>query len=251
MRVTKTFRVSREQSTQPRCEQCLTQARCLFATLPLAEHEQFWSLARERTVGVGETLEIQGGRTQKFGVVKVGLLKGLRRGRVGVEKPIVLLGKGRLVGFPQTFGQPATMSLVAITPTRVCEVDVEAVRGIAMLHPPFQQAIYKTISDFMGCMSDWAHLLRQESCLTKVCGALHLIAAEEGRPSFRIPSHTELSNVLGTRRETVARQIALLIEKGLFSKVDRWHGVLTTPDCSSLPGRMDEQVSPPLDVRQR
>lgn len=223
-----------EPNTIPRCDHCSTQGRCLFAKLPRTEHEQFWSSVRERSVAIGETLETQGARMQTMGVIKVGLLKGLRRGPGDMGKPIVLLGKGRLVGFSQPFGQSAILSLVTITPTRVCEVDVQAVRDIAMQHPPFQNAIYKTIGDFIGCMADWSHLLRQESYLTKVCVALHLIAAEEGSQSFRIPSHTELANVLGARRETIARHIGLLIEKGLFRKVDRWHGLLTTADCRAL-----------------
>ena len=198
------------------------------------EHEPFWSMVRERSVAVGETLEIQGARSQTLGVVKVGLLKGLRRGPGDVDKPIVLMGKGRLIGFTQPFGQPATLSLVTITPTRVCEVDIQAIRDLAMLHAPFLQALYKTIADFIGCIANWSHLLRQESYLVKVCVALHLIAAEEGSQSFRIPSHTELAHVLGARRETIARHITLLIEKGLFKKIDRWHGVLTTADCSLL-----------------
>lgn len=183
---------------------------------------------------VGKPIEAQDERTQSFAVIKVGLVKGMRRGPDGTERSIVLMGKGRLVGFTQIFDQPATLSLVPIAPTRICEVDSDAIKSIAMLHLPFQNAIYKTISDFIGHIGDWSYLLRQESHLTKMCVALHLIAAEEGSPSFRIPSHTELAGVLGTRRETVARHIALLIEKGYFSKVDRWHGVLTTPDCKVL-----------------
>ncbi|MDO8887224.1 MAG: Crp/Fnr family transcriptional regulator [Hydrogenophaga sp.] len=238
--MTNSLQLTTEQSCKPRCDQCSTQSRCLFATLPQATHEQLWLQARERTVAVGERLETQGAHAQTLGVIKVGLLNGLRRGPGGEDKPIVLLGKGRLVGFAAPFGQPSMLSLVTITPTRVCEVDVQAIREIAMHHPPFQQALYKTIADFLGCMGDWSHLLRQESYLTKVCVALHLIAAEEGNQSFRIPSHTELANVLGARRETIARHIALLIETGLFRKIDRWHGVLTTPDCSSLSGRAVE-----------
>lgn len=234
MHVSKRILKTTEPHTIPRCDHCSTQGRCLFARLPRTDHEQFWSSVRERTVAVGETLESQGDRTQKMGVVKVGLLKGMRRGPGEMDKPIVLLGKGRLVGFSQPFAQSAILSLVTITPTRVCEVDVQALRNIAMQHPPFQNAIYKTIGDFIGCMADWSHLLRQESYLTKVCVALHLIAAEEGSQSFRIPSHTELANVLGARRETIARHIGLLIEKGLFRKVDRWHGLLTTADCRAL-----------------
>lgn len=208
------------------------------------EQELFWSFVRERSVAVGGILENQGARSRTLGVVKVGLLKGLRRGPSGLDKPIVLMGKGRLIGFTQPFGQPATLSLVTITPTRVCEVDIQAIGDIAMLHAPFQQALYKTIADFIGCIADWSNLLRQESYLKKVCVALHLIAAEGASQAFRIPSHTELAHVLGARRETIARHIALLIEKGLFKKVDRWHGVLTTADCRALLNGTVEECQP-------
>lgn len=185
-------------------------------------------------MATGEFIETQGGLSTSFGVVKVGLLKGLRSGKGGVEKPIVLLGKGRLVGSSQLFGQPSPLSLVTITPMRVCEVDVAAARDIAMLHMPFLHALYKTIAEFMDCMAEWSHLLRQDSYLTKVCVALHLIAAEEGSHAFRIPSHTELAGVMGARRETIARHISLLVERGLLKKVDRWHGVLATSEHERL-----------------
>jgi CRP-like cAMP-binding protein len=231
----------------PRCEHCSTRARCLFAVLPLPQHEHFRSLVRERTVEVGEPVETQGVHGQTLGVVKVGLLKGLRRCPGDDGKTILLMGKGRLVGFTQPFGQSALLSLVTITPTRVCEVDVQAVRDIAMPSAPFQQAIYRTIADFLGCMADWSRLLREDSFLAKVYCALQLIAAEEGSPSFRIPSHTELANVLGARRETIARHIAILIDKGMFQKVDRWHGMLTAPDCDMRRARMVDEVRLRLD----
>lgn len=185
-------------------------------------------------VAVGELAEIQGSHGQTLAVVKVGLLKGLRRRPGDNAKTILLIGKGRLVGFTQPFEQPALLSLAAITPTRVCEVDMQAVRDLLMPHAHFQQALYKAVSDFFGNMADWSRLLREDSYLVKVCGALHLIGAEEGSQAFRIPSHTELANVLGVRRETIARHIAILISKGLLKKFDRWHGMLTTTDCAML-----------------
>lgn len=223
-----------EAGSTPRCENCSTRGRCLLAVLPLPQHEHFRSLVRERAIAVGEPVETQGCHAQTFGVVKVGLLKGLRRSPGDDGKAIVLLGKGRPIGFTQPFGQSALLSLEAITPMRVCEIDVQTVRNIAMHQPLFQQAIYKTIADFLGCMADWSRLLREDSYLTKVYAALQLIAAEEGSLAFRIPSHTELANVLGTRRETIARHIAVLIEKGMFRKIDRWHGMLTRPHCDML-----------------
>lgn len=227
----------------PRCENCSTRARCLFAVLSLPQHEHLRSLVRERTVAVGETVETQGASGQTLGVVKVGLLKGLRSCPGDEGKTILLMGKGRLVGFTHPFGQSAVLSLVTITPTRICEVDVQAVSDIAMPSAPFQQAIYRTIADFLGCMADWSRLLREDSFLAKVYCAMQLIAAEEGSPSFRIPSHTELANVLGARRETIARHIAILIDKGLFQKVDRWHGMLTAAGCDMGRARMVDEVS--------
>lgn len=212
------------------CEHCSTRGRCLFSVLSLPQHERLRTLIRERVVAVGETLEAQGSLGKTLGVVKVGLLRGLR-GSPGEEgKSVLLMGKGRLVGFTLPFGQAALLSLVAITPTRVCELDVRVVRDMAMPFEPFQQALYRAIADFVGAMADWSRLLREDSYLAKVGAALQMIAAEEGSPSFRIPSHTELANVLGARRETVARHIAILIDMGRFRKVDRWHGVLTAAD---------------------
>lgn len=225
----------------PRCEHCSTRQRCLFAALPLPQHEHFRSLVRERTVPVGEPVETQGAHGKTLGVVKVGLLKGLRRCHGDNGKTILLMGKGRLVGFTQPFGQSAVLSLVTITPTRICEIDVQAVKDLAMPYPPFQQAIYRTIAEYLGCMADWSRLLREDSFLIKVCSALQLIAAEEGNASFRIPSHTELGNVLGARRETVARHITFLIDKGMFQKVDRWHGMLTATDCDTRGASVIEQ----------
>ncbi|MCY1548339.1 hypothetical protein D9M68_844430 [compost metagenome] len=54
--------------------------------------------------------------------------------------------------------------------------------------------------------------------------------------------------MLGARRETIARHITLLIETGLFRKIDRWHGILTTSDCSLLSKRAVEQGCPPLVI---
>lgn len=207
----------------------------MFGVLPEPHQGHIRSLVLERSISIGETVEVQGGHTHTLGVVKVGLLKGLRR-RPGDEgKAIMLVGKGRLVGFTQPFGQSALLSLVAITPTRICEVNAQAVRELAMNYRPFQQAIYENVADFLGCMADWSRLLRDDSYLKKIYSALQLIAVEEGSQAFRIPSHTELANVLGARRETIARHIAILIEKGMLRKTDRWHGMLMKMDSTGLP----------------
>lgn len=227
------------------CAQCSTRGRCLFARLPKEGHEDFWRHVRERTVAQGHWLERQGTTAPTLAVVKVGILQGVRQGPGGERKPIFLMGKGRLVGFTQPFGQAALYDLEAVTSTRICEVDIEAVRTLALRHEPFQQGLYQHIADFLGAMADWSHLLRQESFIARLCGALQMIAREEGSRSFRIPGHAVLAELLGARRETVVRHIALLIEQGRFTKIDRWHGVLTTPDCGERRQRPGPAAGPP------
>lgn len=216
------------------CAQCSTKARCLFGTLSKEGHQEFWGAMSERSVSEGEVVERQGTGGQTLSVVKVGVLKGVRHGPLGESKPIFLMGKGRLVGFTQPFGQPSLYDLQAVTKTRLCEVDVQVVRHLAMRHEPFQYGLYERISELLGAMADWSHLQRNESFPARLCGALHLIAGEEGSQSFRIPSHAVLAELLGARRETVVRSIALLIERGRFKKIDRWHGSVTSLPCSTL-----------------
>lgn len=228
----------------PRCETCSTRGRCLFAVLPEPKYEHFRSLVRERTVAVGELLEHQGRHGARLGVVKLGLLKAERKSLGHDGKVIALLGKGRLIGFTQPFAQPALLSLSAMTPVRICEVDLQAVKSMAMDQSIFRLATYRAIAAFIGCVADWSALLREDSFLTKVSGALQLIAAEEGSQAFRIPSHTELAGVLGARRETIARHIAILIEQGMFRKIDRWHGVLTATARDQLAKRRAEETGP-------
>lgn len=221
--------------TKPRCDHCTTRTRCLFGQQAQPEHEQFRSLIQERSLAVGDTLETQNTFGPTLGVIKVGLLKGLRKGPGHQTHPILLMGRGRLVGFTHPFGQPAMFTTVAITPARICEVNVQAVRDFAVLHPPFQQAMYEAIADFLGVMADWSNLLRHSDFLGSVHSALRLIAREEGNQAFRIPNHVELAKLLGARRETIARHIALLIDKGLLKKADRWHAVLAN-DQDKGPG---------------
>jgi CRP-like cAMP-binding protein len=186
---------------------------------------------QERTVAVGELVQRQGSAGSAVMVVKVGLFKGLRAAPGQEHKAIAILGKGRLLGFNNLYRQPAPLTLAAMTPARVCEAEIDSVHALAMVHQQFRQRVYQAVGSHIDCVADWSRILREDSYLLKLCQALHLIANEEGCTAFRIPSHIELANVLGSRRETIARHIGLLIDRGMFRKVDRWHGMLVASAC--------------------
>ncbi|MEZ5702789.1 MAG: Crp/Fnr family transcriptional regulator [Burkholderiaceae bacterium] len=213
------------------CELCATRERCLFYSLPIPSSNLLKSKVTERTVDVGETIEVQGNRVTKIGVIKMGLMKGMRTNRQNGSNAIVLLGRGRLIGLPGAFHLPSQLTFVATLPSRLCELDLTLLNEYAARHSAVQDSLLHHAGIRMGCIMEWSSVLREESHLERLCNALQLIAIEEGNSAFRIPSHADLANLLGSRRETIARSMATLIRRGRFRKVGRWHGFLTSERC--------------------
>ena len=219
----------------PVCDQCSTRRGCLFNCLPEPQLSVLMPHVRERAVSVGDVLEREGEPSPVIGVVKVGLVKGSRTGPGTGAKAIVLLGRGRLIGFPGVFGHTSQLTQEAITPARVCELDTRQAIELAMPWAPFREALMATVARFVDCVADWSRILREDSFVPQLHMALRMIAAEEGNPSLRIPNHAELAGLLGARRETIGRHIRTLARQGLLQRVDRWRVVLTDQGAAARP----------------
>jgi CRP/FNR family transcriptional regulator len=213
------------------CDKCATRELCLLYSLPTPRGQSLKHQVTERTLGVGEAIEQQGTSPTKIGVVKVGLLKGLRSNGRCEGKPVVFLGRGRVVGLSGVYSLPSQLSFVAAVPARVCELDLTLFNEFALSHNTIHQSLLLHVGSRVGCISEWSRILREETPLHRLCNALQLIAIEEGNPAFRLPSHADLANLLGSRRETIARSMAALIKLGKFRKTGRCHGVLTSTHC--------------------
>lgn len=209
-----------------RCDLCSTRQRCIVSSLPAERIAALQGQIVERAVPLGGQIEEQGLRSLSVKVVKLGLFQGLRRAARGEKRPVCLLGKGHVAGLNNLYRQPAALTLVAITPARVCEIPVRLVDEIAMGDRAFRRCLFQALARYVDNLADWSRVPRGGNVTAQLGEALRLIAHEEGRAAFRIPSHTELARMLGTRRETIARHIGLLIEGGQFVKIDRWHGRL-------------------------
>lgn len=209
-----------------RCELCSTRQRCIVSSLAGERAGALQGHIVEHAVPQGGQIDEQGLRSLNLKVIKLGLFKGLRRSAAGERQPVCLQGKGQVAGLNNLYRQPAPLSLVAITPARVCEIPVRLVDDLAMVDRDFRRCLFQALGRYVDNLADWSRVRRGGSVTAQLGEALRLIAQEEGRAAFRIPSHTELARILGTRRETIARHIGLLIEGGQFVKIDRWHGRL-------------------------
>lgn len=222
-------------SAGSRCDLCSTRQRCIVSSLPAERIGALQGQIVERAVLMGGQIEEQDLRSLSLKVVKLGLFKGLRRSAGGEQLPVCLQGKGHVAGLNNLYRQPAALTLVAITPARVCEIPVRLVDEIAMSERDFRRSLFQALARYVDNLADWSRVLRGGSLTEQLDEALRLIAHEEGRAAFRIPSHSELARILGTRRETIARHIGLLIEAGRFVKTDRWHGRLLGPGGGGQP----------------
>jgi CRP-like cAMP-binding protein len=209
-----------------RCDFCSTHPRCIVSRLPAEQRAALQSRIVERAVPVGRELEVQGAQTDTVKIIKLGLFKGIRLTSRGDGQPVCLQGKGQLVGLSSLHRQPAPLSIVAITPARVCELPVELVADLGSSDRNFSRGLCLGITRFVNNLADWSRIPREDGVANQLFQALQLISLEEGSDAFRIPSHVELGRVLGARRETIARHLGALIEQGRFVKIDRWHGML-------------------------
>jgi len=207
---------------KPDCERCLNKKHCLFQALPPAA----LSNVAEHIHQAGEKLETQGDYQNTLGVIKVGQVKGLRANAQHESKAVIFLGRGRPVGLGSAFGQHAQLTLVAITAVRVCRVDASLVRNLATMDAEFRKTLQDKAASFVNCLTDWSRILREDDFAVRLDCALQLIAAEGRSASFTMPSHAELADLLGARRETIGRHLTALVAKGRLKRRDRRHFVL-------------------------
>lgn len=211
----------------PSCTHCLTRHRCVFQSVPGAADKL---QVREFSVRPDSVLEVQGEHQDTLGVIKVGQAKGSRTVTAGKHKAIIFLGRGRVVGLGSAFRHRSPLTLTSLTPMRVCAARAELLHNEALSDERFLAAVVDAAGRFVNCVTDWSGLLREDDFGRRLHRALQMIATEEGSCSFRIPSHAQLADLLGSRRETVSRYLGTLVEQGQLRKLDRWHGVLA--DCA-------------------
>lgn len=219
-----------EGSIGARCDLCSTRYRCLLSQAPQEVRERLVPHIVERSIRIGSSIELQGAQSEHLGIIKLGLFKGERLNSPSEGTPVCLLGRGRFVGFASLFKQPATLTLKAVVPARLCQIPIAVLYDSAFVDRTFRQHLYQGVGRYIDTLAEWSRLPREGGISEKLLLALRMIAAEEGSRSFRIPSHSELGLLLGARRESVARHLGYLIERRKIVKIDRWHGILEPTD---------------------
>ena len=207
----------------PDCSLCVTHGECVIGAMPPAERGRYAPLVRERPFAKGDVLLREGEVVTRFRVVKVGLTQLLRRGPDGRNRPVALFGIGQVLGKFGLVGQPNALTCIALTSGRLCEMRVSDIEAHGLWSEPFRNQLGLAYVRSYGRMADWAQVMRIPGVQRQLAAVLLLLAQAQRSRLLRLPPHTVLGQLLGARRETVARAMAALERRKAFSRRDRWH----------------------------
>lgn len=205
------------------CTACAVRTECLIGQLPSAQRAWLQPWVLERSLRKHEVLLQQGEPVGMLALVKVGTILITRKGADERPRPIGILGSGATIGVFSQAGQRSVLGVQAVTPVRVCEIQLPQLQQAEQLNligaPQFMQAGLLAFER----LADWSLVVRVQGTTGQVAAALLLLSKEQRSQLIRLPSHSVLGGLLGTTRESVARALARLVLQGHLRRRDRWH----------------------------
>lgn len=207
----------------PRCQVCAAHLNCVVGQLPRTQQERLDPLIHEVTFRKGEILQAEGMEAEAVRTIKLGTVELNRAGPDGVSRPVALVGRGHLMGLLALLGQPTQVGARALSAGRMCELSAAALRHALGADPALQVTLYRQIASTLARLADWGQVMRLRGLPRQLVATLMLLAHEQGTRTVRLPSHVALSQLLRTSRESVARTLGTLEQRGLLKRIDRWH----------------------------
>jgi CRP-like cAMP-binding protein len=203
-----------KRRTRSVCALCPTRLACLTAGLGPCELEAVESsISRRRSVR-GDELAREGEVALRVRVIRSGTAFGLRRGVDGQSRPVAMTGRGAALGLFGVFGQPSPVSSVAATDCSICEIPVRVLAEVAETQPAFSRQLASTAMALCGSLAAWSGAMRLRGTTNQLAYVLLLLSQAQDSTTLELPTHVALADLLGARRETVARSLGVLEAEG-------------------------------------
>lgn len=212
--------------TPSRCQVCAAQRVCMIGQLPQAQRSRLDPMIQERAFRKGDVLQAQTTVSDQVRTLKIGTVMLTREGPDGVSRPVAMVGRGHPLGLMALLGQPLQVGAQALSAGRYCELPAAALRNVLVSEPAHLDRLHQRVAATLAVMADWAQVMRLRGLPRQLVATLILLAHEQGSRTVALPSHVALAEVLRTSRETVARTLAQLAQRGHVHRNDRWHVTL-------------------------
>lgn len=203
------------------CDDCAIRSTCSLNRLRGDAATRLGVQLRERVFHRGDTLLEEGTRADAVRVVKLGLVFAYRKGLDGRSRPIGVVHRGSAIGLFGTFEMPTQASCVALTTAHVCELPVAALRESATCGTALLDEIGRAVAGVFATLTTWSEAMRLPGTINQLAYVLVLLAEANRSPIVQLPSHSALADLLGTRRETIARALRVLQHEGGIRRHER------------------------------
>ncbi len=203
------------------CRDCAIRDTCTLNRLRNEERARIEPQVRERIFHRGDVLLEEGKIASSVRFVKLGIVFGYRRGLDDRSRPIGMVSRGVALGIFGTFEMPSQVTCVALTTVRVCEVPVVDLRDMSTSGSSLLVQISRSVTEMFAALAAWSEAMRLPGTINQLAYVLVLLADASKASMVQLPSHAALAELLGTRRETIARALRLLESEGGIRRLER------------------------------
>lgn len=211
------------------CATCATRSLCIIGELGSQLASRVERDVVPRRFQRGDLLSAQGSISTAVRVVKVG--SGLVRRQLAQDKPqaVAVIARGAPIALLGYFGIPNLTSVLASSVVQACDLPHESLRSAARVEPWIHRRLTEMAAGVAANVADWSAGLREIGTVHRVARVLVLLQRAHGDSVVELPPQKDLAELLGIRRESVARALAALQEQGIARSLGRRRWWLASP----------------------
>ena len=203
------------------CRSCAIHHECVLGQLGEGDRTILRPHLRQRIFHRGDVLVEEGKNATVVRILKLGTVLAHHRGLDGHSRPIGVMSRGNAFGIFAMFDRPNQVSGIALTTVRVCEIPVAALRELSACGSQLLvQVIHAVVGNFAS-MAAWSEAMRIQGVVNQLAYVVILLADASRSEIVELPNQSVLADLLGTRRESVARALRTLDGEGGIHRIER------------------------------
>ncbi len=176
---------------------------------------------RQRVFHRGDPLVEEGKVASFVRILKLGTVFAYRNGLDGRSRPIGAFARGNAFGIFGMFESPNHISGIALTAVRACEIPVVALRDLSACGSQLRVQLIRAAVSNIAAMAAWSDAVRLAGVVNQLAYVVMLLADASKSSVVDLPTQSTLADLLGTRRESIARALRKLDGEGGIRRLER------------------------------
>lgn len=229
------------------CSVCLTFSRCIVGDVGPSAASKLKPHIVSMRFQRGDLLSEEGSTSDATRSIKLGSAFVMRRGTISELKPVAIIGRGAPIALLGFFGLRNQTTVIAAGPVLVCDVPHKRLRECALAEPAIDRRLIELAARATGNIADWSAGVRETGAVNQLAHVLLLLQRSEGSAVVELPQHQDIAELLGARRETIARAFSTLEAEGALRRIGGRRYELATERLGERLGRFAQPLGSARD----